>query len=206
MADSWSKKIEQTWLASREACAEMDAKLAQLMGARWDRRATGVTAQKLLPTRCETTAASLTELGKRPDAAMSCTLLLVMLGELLLCAEDGGILRDNDMVERFAGGIPERRHAAVALRLLRNVACHPATVENLAEGERGIVPFAEFLIKNFKEATWATRLRAQPGSLADRAVSLFALRVVDSIGKWQAIHWDVRAASLRAPGRPPAIR
>lgn len=191
MADSWSKKFEQSWLESQDACRAMDAKLAQLMAVHWRRRGAGATAQRLLPTRCETTAASLTKLGKQPDAAMSCTLLLVMLGELLLCAERGGILRDDVMVE-FAGEIAERRQAAEALRRLRNAACHPAAVGTSAKGEVGIVSFADFLIANFKEDTWAQGLRTQPGFLANRAVSLFALRMVNSIGWWQAAHWGVR--------------
>lgn len=204
MAASWSEKLAQSWLASPDACAEMDAKLAQLIAVHWDQHGAGATAQQLLPTRCVTTAASLTELGKRPDAAMSCTLLLVVLGELLLCAEHGGILRDDVNVARFAGGIRERRQAAEALRLLRNAACHPAAVATSEKGEVGIVSFAEFLIANFKEATWAKGLRVQPGSLADRRVSLFALRMVDSIGWWRASHWGVRFAGLKPPGAPHA--
>ena len=92
----------------------MDSKLAQLMALHWGRRGAGVTPQLLLSTRCEATAASLIDLGKRPDAAMSCTLLLVMLGELLLCAEHGGILRDDAMVDRFAGGSADKRQRRCA--------------------------------------------------------------------------------------------
>jgi len=204
MADSWSKKFTQTWLGSLDACCAMDAKLTQLMAVHWGRRGRGVSPQLLLPTRCEVTAASLAELGRRPDAAMSCTLLLVLLGELLLCAEHGGILRDDDMVKRFAGGVAERRQAAEALRRLRNAACHPAAAATSAKGEVGIVAFADFLIANFKEDTWAQGLRTQPGFLADRAVSLFALRMVNSIGWWQADHWSVRFAGLKPPGHPHA--
>jgi hypothetical protein len=205
MADSWSTKLAQSWLASPGACLAMDAKLAQLMAVHWGRRGAGATAQLLLPMRCETTAASLIELGKQPDAAMSCTLLLVMLGELLLCAEHGGILRDDVMVERFAGGIVERWLAAEALRRLRNAACHPAAVVTSVKGDVGIVSFANFLITNFKRESWARGLRTQPGLLANRAVSLFALRMVNSIGWWQADHWDVRFAGLKPPGNPRAV-
>jgi hypothetical protein len=108
------------------------------------------------------------------------------------------------MVARFAGGIRERRQTAEALRLLRNATCHPAAVATSAKGEVGIVSFADFLVANFREATWAKRLRTQPGSLADRAVSLFALRMVNSIGWWRASHWGVRFAGLRPPGTPHA--
>ena len=202
MADSWSKKLAQSWLASADACLAMDARLAQLMAVHWGRHGAGATAQRLLPVRCETTAASLIEIGRQPDAAMSCTLLLVMLGELLLCAEHGGILRDDATVERFAGGIDERWLAAEALRRLRNAACHPAAVATATKGEVGIVSFAEFLIMNFKEDTWAQGLRTQPGFLAHRAVSLFALRMVDSIGWWRAGHWGVRFPGLKPPGPP----
>jgi hypothetical protein len=205
MADSWSEKLAQSWLAYPEACAEMDAKLAQQVAVHWDRRGAGATAELLLPTRCETTAASLAELGPQPDAAMSCTLLLVVLGELLLCAEHGGILRDDvRVVERFADGDQDRRQAAEALRLLRNAACHPAAVASSAKGEVGIVSFANFLIANFKEATWAKGLRTQPVFLAHRRVSLFALRMVESIGVWRADHWGVRHARLELRGTPHA--
>lgn len=204
MADSWSKKLEQSWLVSPDACLAMDARLAQLMAVHWGRRGAGVSPRQLLPLRCETTAASLIEIGRQPDAAMSCTLLLVMLGELLLCAEHGGILRDDAMVERFAGGDDERRLAAEALRRLRNAACHPAAVAPSAKGEVGIVLFANFLIENFKEDTWAQGLRTQPGFLAHRAVSMFALRMVNSIGWWRADHWGVRFVGLKPPGVPQA--
>lgn len=200
MADSWSEKLAQSWLASPEARLAMDAKLAQLMAVHWGRRGAGVTAERLLPVRCETTAASLITIGKQPDAAMSCTLLLVMLGELLLCAEHGSILRDDVMVERFAGRSDERWLAAEALRRLRNAACHPAAVAASAKGEVAIVSFAEFLIMNFKEYTWAQGLRTQPGLLAHRAVSLFALRMVDSIGRSRAGHWGVPFPGLKPPG------
>ena len=72
------------------------------------------------------------------------------------------------------------------------------------KGEVGIVTFADFLISNFKEDTWAQGLRTQPGFLANRAVSLFALRMVNSIGWWQADHWGVRFAGLKPPGNPHA--
>jgi len=206
MADSWPKKFAQTWLVSLDACRAMDAKLAELMAVHWGRHGRGVSPQLLLPMRCEVTATSLADLGKSPNAAMSCTLLLVLLGELLLCAEHGGILRDDDMVERFAGGIAERRQAAEALRRLRNAACHPAAATTSAKGEVGIVAFADFLVANFKEDTWAQGLRTQPGFLANRVVSLFALRMVNSIGWWQADHWSVRFAGLKPPGHPHAAR
>jgi hypothetical protein len=77
-------------------------------------------------------------------------------------------------------------------------------VATSAKGQTGSVSFADFLIANFKEDTWAQGLRTQPGALANREVSLFALRMVNSIGWWQADHWNVRFAGLRPPGTPHA--
>jgi hypothetical protein len=154
--------------------------------------------------RCELVARWLVVLGPQPDASMACTVLLALLGELLLCAEHGGILRDDKMVERFAGGIRDRRQSAEALRLLRNATCHPAAAAAAAsDREVGIVAFADFLIANFKEDRWAKGLRTQPGFLAHREVSLFALRMVNSIGWQQRAHWDVRFPSGLTPPTSP---
>ncbi len=52
--------------------------------------------------------------------------------------------------------------------------------------------FARFVLKHFKEDTWAEALQTEPGRLADRSVALFSLRMIEAVGRSQAAHWGVR--------------
>lgn len=115
MTDAWTTKFDKTWLASRDACIEFDKHLAKLVGAHWNMRGAAALPSAVLPMPCEATADALRPLGISPSSSIHGTILLALLGELLLCAETGGILR-KDTVERFAGGELERAALGDAMR------------------------------------------------------------------------------------------
>jgi hypothetical protein len=189
---SWDKEFKNTWLASDRACKALDAKLGTFMAKHWGKG--NVTATSVLPLSCSRSAAALRDLGRTPDYSIICSLLLAMLGEMLLCAEDGGILREDELRQRF--GAPSEQWVPVeALRRLRNAVCHPAEVAGgggASANDAGILAFADFVAAHFKQDTWAAGLRTQPSQLAQRNVTLFGLRLVESIGRSQAHHWGVR--------------
>ena len=191
--DAWSTKLEPTWLNSPEACRELDEKIAQLMASHWNlpRHAMSpAIVATLLPMRCEPTAAAIKTLGGSPSSSIHCTILLALLGELLLCAEEGGILR-KDTVARIAGAEAEGAVAPDAVRLLRNAVCHPASALEHDE-ETGIRSFADFVTHHFKRETWASSLRIRPGELAKREVAFFALQLANDIGWERANRWGLK--------------
>ena len=197
MTDAWSTKFKATWLDAPEACRELDDHLAKLMAAHRKLRGEAASTLAVLPLRCEPTAAVLQTLGVSPSSSIQTTILLALLGELLLCAEEGGILR-KDTVERIAAGEPEREIVPDAVRLLRNAVCHPASAREDVE-ETGIASFADFIVTNFKEETWATELRTRPGDLARREVAFFALRLINGIGWERAERWKLRMKGTKRP-------
>ena len=125
-------------------------------------------------------------------------MLLALLGELLLCAEEGDILR-KDTVTKYGGSEPERAVVAEAMRLLRNAVCHPASATEHDDEKTGVVSFADFVNKNFREETWASALRARPGDLAKREVAVFALQLVDALGWARAQKWGLRMKGAKRP-------
>lgn len=198
--DAWSTKLEPTWLNSPEACRDLDAKLGQLMAGHWKlprQVMSAAAAATILPLRCEPTAAALKVLGGSPSSAIHCTILLALLGELLLCAEEGGNLR-KDTVARVAGEEASGSAAPEAMRLLRNAACHPASAINQDE-ETGIVSFADFVTQHFKQETWASSVRARPGDLARREVAFFALQLANDIGWERANRWGLKLKGVTRP-------
>lgn len=197
MTDAWTTKFDRTWLASREACVEFDKHLAKLVGVHWNVRGAAALPSAVLPLPLEATAAALRPLGMSPSSSIHGTILLALLGELLLCAETGGILR-KDTVDRFAGGELERAALGDAMRLLRNAACHPASASD-HDDETGIVSFADFVLDNFQEETWARNLRSRPGDLARREVTFFALRLVESVGWDRAERWRLKLKGVKRP-------
>lgn len=199
MIDAWSTKFEadSNWLNSPAACLELDTQLARLVAIHWNLRGKAASPPAILPLRCEPAAVALQSLGTSPSSAIHCTILLALLGELLLCAEAGGILR-KDTVEEFAGGEPERLAAGEAMRLLRNAVCHPASATEHGE-DTGITSFADFIAENFKEETWAVGLRSQPGNLGKREVAFFALRLVNDLGWVLAGQWGLKLRGAKRP-------
>lgn len=197
MTDAWTTKFDRTWLASGGACAESDSHLAKLIGEHWNLRGAGVSPSAVLPMPCEATAAALRSLAMSPSSSIHGTILLALLGELLLCAETGGILR-KDTVDRFAGGELERAAVGDAMRLLRNAVCHPASASD-HDDETGIASFADFVLDNFKEETWARNLRSRPGELGRREVTFFALRLVESVGWDRAGRWNLKFRGVKRP-------
>lgn len=195
--DAWSTKFESTWLESMEACREMDEHLAQLVGGHWNLRGPAATVVTVLATRCEPTAALLRTLGASSSNAIHCTVLLALLGELLVCAEEGGILRKETVI-RFAGWDADRMIVPDAVRLLRNAVCHPASAQEHEE-ETGMASFADFVATNFKEETWVASLRSTPGELARREVAFFALRLLNSIGWERANRWKLKMKGAKRP-------
>ena len=107
--------------------------------------------------------------------------LLALLGELLLCAEAGGILREEN-IETFAARDDDRQKWARAIWMLRNTICHPMAATNRAA-------FLGYVQTEFRDETWAA---APSASLASRDASAFALRLIDNIGRRQAEHWNIR--------------
>lgn len=190
--DGWSTHWERTWLASSQATKDLDAKLAAIIGKHWDR--VGAKASDVMLLRCEPTANAMRELGRSAEFAIHCTILLALLGELLLCAERGGILQDG-AVQVFANDV-ERENVAEALRLLRNAVAHPAAA-SADHGEVAVVSFAEYVERSFPEETWASTLWQTPGQLATRPVAFFALRLVDQLGRWQASRWGIKAGAFK---------
>lgn len=190
--DGWSTHWDRTWLASSQATKALDAKLAVIIGKHWAR--VGANPSDVSPFRCETTARALVELGRSSEFAMHCTILLALLGELLLCAESGGILQGN--ASSIFAGDEERENIAETLRLLRNAVAHPAAA-NAVHGEVAIGAFADYVERSFPEETWASTLRRTPGHLATRAVAFFALRLVDQLGRWQASHWGIKTSAFK---------
>ena len=190
-------------MSSPQDVKALDAKVAAIIGKHWER--VGATAAEVLPLRCEPTAQALIALGRTTDFAVHCTVLLALLGELLLCAESGGIFQDST-VDVFAHDI-EKQNVAEALRLLRNAVAHPAAA-NASRGEVAITAFADYVESSFPEETWAASLRGTPGQLATRPVTYFALRLVDQLGRWQASHWGIKTSAfkLRPNTAPPRSR
>lgn len=170
-----------------EACDELDAKLSRLVASHWGGAS---SPDDVLPLRCRSTAEALLVLRSTPSTLFHGTLLLSLLGELLLCAEDGDILR-KEVVQRFAAGESERAIVGEAVRRLRNAVCHPASTEEHEE-ETGVASFADFVIVNFKEETWAQKVKQRPGELRAREVTLFALRLIDQLGMAQAERWHLK--------------
>lgn len=125
--------------------------------------------------------------------------MLALLGELLLCAEEGGIFRD-ETVRRFAGKDYDRRISADAMRRLRNAVCHPAAV-TLDDGEIALLALSEYVERNHPEEEWGRDLRSKPSLLADRRVAFFSLRLVDNLGWWQAERWGVTLPGAKRPRR-----
>lgn len=190
MTDAWSTRFESTWLDSRDACVALDEKLAKLVVGHWTMRGQNVSPAVVLPLRCEATADGLRMLGMSPSSSIHCTILLALIGELLLCAEEGGILR-KDTVARFAAGEPERAAVGDALRLMRNAVCHPASTSEDDE-ETSIASFADFVMENFKEETWASSIKSRPGDLGKREVTFFALRLIEQLGWERAARWNLK--------------
>jgi hypothetical protein len=201
MADDWSTKFERTWLSSVPACLALDEKLAGLISGHWRRRGPAAKPENVLPLRCKETAALLRDAGKSPSNAIHCTVLLALVGELLLCAEKGGIFRD-ETVYRFAGKDYERKVNAEVMRRLRNAVCHPAAVTP-DDGEIALLALADYVELNLPEEKWGPRLRSEPSLLADRVVAFFALQLVDNLGWCQAEHWNVKLPGVRRPRRAP---
>lgn len=135
-------------------------------------------------------AATLEHAGKQHSGAMTCTIALALIGELLLCAESGGILHD-EMVTTYAAGDEERWAHAEALRLLRNSVCHPGAV-NPARGEVAVLSLFAHVEREFKEEVWVTPARRDLAELGSRELATFALRLVDTIGYQQADRWKLR--------------
>ncbi len=151
----------------------------------------------MLPLRCEETAKLLADAGKSPSNTIHCAILIALIAEMLLCAESGGIFRD-DIVQRFAGNDSDRELNAEAMRLLRNAVCHPAaTTED--DGEIAIVALSRYVEHNFRDETWGPGLHANPGRLGDRDVGFFALRLLNNLGWWQAEHWSVKLPDATPP-------
>jgi hypothetical protein len=195
--DAWSTRFKSTWLDSRDACIALDEKLAKLVGGHWNMRGQNASPVAVLPLRCEATSDGLRTLGMSPSSSIHCTILLALLGELLLCAEEGGILR-KDSVTRFAAGEPERAAVGEVLRLMRNAVCHPASTSDYDE-ETSIASFADFVMENFKEETWASSLKSRPGDLGKREVTFFALRLVQQLGWERAERWRVNLKGTKRP-------
>jgi hypothetical protein len=127
MANDWPTMFKRTWLSSVDACRALDAKIAGVIGGHWHRRGPAATPENVLPLRCKETADLLGNAGTSPSNAIHCTTLLALVGELLVCAEEGGIFRE-ETVKNFAGKDYERKVNAEAMRRLRNAVCHPAAV------------------------------------------------------------------------------
>jgi hypothetical protein len=195
--DAWSTKFEarSNWLNSKDACEELDKKLAALVGPHWKLR--GASPAVVLPMQCAPTAAALRALGPSPSSSIHCTILLALLGELLLCAEEGGILR-KDTVAKFVGDEQEREALGEATRLLRNAVCHPASATEHDE-VTGIASLAGFVAENFKEEKWASGLRSRPADLGKREVAFFALGLVVELGWDRAARWGVKLKGAKPP-------
>ena len=200
MADSWKTRFDETWLSSNQACQAIDTKVALLVGKHWGRRGAAAAPRLVLSTRCTEAANAIASIGPTPSHAIHCTTILSLLAELLLCAEDGGIFRE-EIIDQFAGGVGERRATAESLRLLRNATCHPAAATS-GDGEIAIVALARYVANAYREERWAVRLQTQPeqaGLLADREVTFFALRLVNTLGWWQADHWGLSLKGAKPP-------
>jgi hypothetical protein len=197
--EPWSKKLERTWLHSVDACVEIDNHIAQLRGPSWNLRGSTATPQAVLPTRFVSTVEALRAYGPTPSSSIHCSVLLALLGELLLCAEDGGILR-KATVDTFAAGESEPEIVGNATRLLRNAVCHPAASATEDDEEAtNIVSFANYVTDNFRDENWAAGLRSRPGDLNRREVALFALRLVDSLGWTRAGKWRMKMKNAKRP-------
>lgn len=197
MGEAWLTHFERTWLSSALACRALDGKIAKVIGEHWHRRGPAVTPANMLSLRCEEAATLLRTAGASPGNAIHCTILLSLVGELLLCAEQGGIFRE-EIVDRFAHKDQDRKVNAEAMRRLRNAVCHPAAVTE-ADGEVAILALASYVEYNHPEETWGPSLRSEPGRLADRSVAFFALRLVNNLGWWQAEHWRVPLSGAKRP-------
>ena len=200
MGDDWPTKFKRTWLSSAPACRVLDEKIAGLISGHWHRRGPA-TPENVLPFRCRETADLLRNVGTSPSNAIHCTALLALVGELLLCAEEGGIFR-NETVDGFAGKDYEKKVNAEAMRRLRNAVCHPAAVTS-GDGEIALLALSDYIERNHREEEWGPRLRFEPNLLADRVVAFFALRLVDNLGWWQAEHWSVKLPGVTRPRRAP---
>jgi hypothetical protein len=199
MADAWPTKFKATWLSSAPACRALDDAIAKILGEHWRWPRKAATPGKLLPLRCEETATLLQDVGTSPSNAIHCTILLSLVGELLLCAEQGGIFRE-ETVKRFAGSDRDRKINAEAMRRLRNAVCHPAAVTE-DDGEIALLALSSYVENNHREETWGPNLRSEPSLLAHRDVAFFALRLVNNLGRWQAEHWGVKLRGAEPPGR-----
>jgi len=197
---AWPPALQGTWLGSEWNCKAIDEKVKTHLAAHWHQKAPSFVP----PFTIKKAARWLGALGPNPDDSILCTLVLAVLGELLLCAEPGGILRETNLLQRF--GESEQWVAVEGLRLVRNAVCHPAEVgttkvadgdgEDTGGNQSGVTALASFLGSHHRDESWAQELRTDPNQLASREAALFTLRQVDSIGRMLASRWGIQ---LRKP-------
>ena len=186
-------------------CQALDERLAHLIG---DQCGIPHATREALILSTSSAARFLAEAGSHPGNSIHCATALALLGELLLCAKEGGIL-DKQAVERFAGGDKDRRKIGEAVRLLRNTVCHPGDAKPHKEDkETALDALLRHVETEFREEPWVPdiretaaklkldNIRAITAKLNNREVALFALRCIGLTGWWQAEQWGLR---LRVP-------
>lgn len=196
MRQSWSSMLNRTWFADgpreKKFRKSLDNVIARYLGRHQGRRGVAATPESLLGLGCCETATFVHEAGKNPSNAGYCAIALVLLGELLICAEEGGIMQ-RDVVAQFDSQKEESAPIAEAVQRLRNALCHPAAVSP-DHGEVAVQALLAFMEANYRDETWPDDVRRNPGTIfqdKDRRVASFALRMVTRVGVHRARRWGV---------------
>lgn len=105
--------------------------------------------------------------------------MIGVCGELLLSAESGGTMNDA-----FVPQEPEETHACVAIRHLRNAACHPAHVSRKYSGDPHVLRLCDWLRDhNLAPAPSIDALRHDFTKLGERWVADHALGWLEVVGQ-----------------------
>ena len=196
MRQSWSSVLNRTWFADdrrdKRFREDLDNVVARHLGRHQGRRGAAATPENVLGLGCCATATYVHDVGRNPSNAGYCAIAFALLGELLLCAEEGGILQ-RDIVARFDGHKDESAPIAEAVHRLRNALCHPAAVSP-DHGEVAVQALLGFMEANYRDEMWLDDVRRNPGTIyldKDRRVASFALRMVTRVGVHQARRWGI---------------
>lgn len=87
--EAWPPALSETWLGSEWNCQAVDEKVRTHLAKHWHQKPLSFVP----PFTIKKAARWLGNIGPNPSDSILCTLMLAVLGELLLCAEPGGILR-----------------------------------------------------------------------------------------------------------------
>jgi hypothetical protein len=147
----------------------------------------GPARQAVVALTTDAAGAQIVALGQH-NLWLWCTTAIALTGELLLCAQHGGIFSEE--VEG-QWDLPARINVRT-LRLLRNATCHPAHQANVGSG----TPPIERLVTHLRntereESPLAIELERSWSLLADRRVAEFALRKLDAAGRAFAARFGI---------------